>query len=331
MRQPKYLSPSSISKFYSNREQFYLQYLCEHRNPRPPQVDYMAVGSGFDAFVKHQIFVDVHGPEAVKGTEFEFSTIFENQVEAHIRTKAMKIGTDVWNQYVSSGAYGNLRDDIVACPLPPKMEWRLESEIHGVPMLGLPDLRYVTKGGVHVICDFKVNGSCSKSGASPFQGYKVCWDDYSSMTCGKAHKKYEPMALGDVEINKVFLETFCTYWADQLATYAWLLEEEVGSESFVIRMEQLCMRRVKTRGLPRGKFATHMNRVSKEYQIELLGHYQSAWETITSGHIFSDLPREQSDARCRALDSKAKTPKKLFPSLHQSANDVPRFFQPKKI
>lgn len=329
MRILKHLSPSALSKFYNNREEFYLRYLCPYRSPRTPQADYMAVGSGFDAFIKNQIYRDVFGDSAVKGTAFEFDRIFENQVEEHNRDKTLIVAGDIWEQYVDSGAYAHLLKDIVLSPYAPQMEWRVQAEIQGIPMLGLPDLRYITKEGIHVICDFKVNGSCSKTGASPFKGYKVAWDVRRSNTHGKCHKNYEPMQFGDVEINKKFLEEFCDYWADQLSVYAWLLGESIGSEDFVVRMEQLCMRPVKSRELPRGKFATHMSRVSELFQLELFGMYQTAWHTVQSGHIFHDLTKEESDEKVEILDGMAQAKMGMFPALSNCQNQAPRFYQSK--
>src|SRR5690606_14516708 len=110
-----------------------------------------------DAFVKNQIYRDIFGETAVLGTDFEFQTIFEKQVEAHVRDETLTIAQDIWEQYVSSGAYAHLLKDIALSPYAPQMEWTVKAEVGGVPLSGKPDLRYITQGGVHVICDFKVN------------------------------------------------------------------------------------------------------------------------------------------------------------------------------
>lgn len=325
MREIKYLSPSSLAKFYDNRIEFYTRYLCDVKSERRPQEGYMGVGSGFDAFVKHNIYRDIFGAEAVKNSEFDFDTIFTKQVEEHNRQESLMLASDIWGQYVESGAYDRLRSDIAASPYAPEMEFRISGTVGGVPMLGLPDLRYVTSDGVHVICDFKVNGSTSKTGSSPFVGYAMCLDTYNSRTHGKSHRKFSPMKVGSLTINATPLEQICDYWADQLSTYAWLLGEEVGSEQFVIRMEQICMRPVKARDLPRGKFATHLNRVSSGHQTWLLKRYQEAWDAIQSGHIFSDLTVEESRLKCSELDEAAKIPAGVFPALRRSQS-APRFY-----
>ena len=163
MRIPKYLSPSSLSKFESDRRTFYTRYLCEIKTPKPPQKDYMAVGSAFDAFTKHEIHKDIFGTTATKGTPYERDVIFEAQVEEFVRDITRERGEDLFAQYIECGAYGALRADIADSPFAPEMEFTVEGEVCGVPLLGKPDLRYITKMGVHVICDWKVNGSTSKT------------------------------------------------------------------------------------------------------------------------------------------------------------------------
>jgi len=322
MRVPKALSPTSVRKFFENRQDFYLQYLSENKNPRPPQPDYMSVGAGVDACVKSQICYDVFG--TTKGTEFEFEKLFETQVEAHARDFTLPRCKDIWYQYVECGAYASLRDDVLGSPQEPEMEFRVVRTVGGVPMIGYPDLRYIDRRDIHVVCDFKVNGSTSKTGASPFQGYKVARDCYGSNTHGKSHKKYEPLDFNGLEINATSLDEVCDYWADQLSTYSWLLGEEVGSQDFVVRMEQFAMRKVKSRELPRGKFVTHLNRISASYQNEVLEQYRLAWRLINSGHIFTALTREKSDELCETLDRSAETPKGMFGALHRD-NDFAHF------
>jgi len=338
MRTPKYLSPSALSKWEENRQIFYLWYLCDFRNPRPPQKDYMAVGSGLDAFVKSAIHEAIFGSGVTKGSAYEFETIFESQVEAHIRDSTLKLAQDLWYQYVESGAYAALLADVQASPLEPQMEFKVEGTIEGVPLLGKPDLRYITKEGVHVIADWKVNGSTSRIGASPMQGYKIC-KDYGSRThnkpfrarrlktdpADKVYKDYTPLQVKDVEINTYYLEEFVPYWADQLGIYAWLLGEKVGSEDYVVRMEQVACRPVKTRELPRAKFACHMARISKEYQGKILARVQECWETIQSGHIFTDRDREDSDSLCELLDAQAETPKDLHAGFSNCAETFTRY------
>src|SRR3989304_8388956 len=160
-REFKYLSPSSLSKFESNPELFYIQYLCPFRTGRPPQESFMAVGSALDAFVKSQIHNDIHGVESTKGTPFEFQTMFEAQVEPHVRDYALTMGGHLFGQYNESGAYGHLLADLVKSPNPPQMEFEVKGEVEGVVLLGKPDLGDILAEGIHVISDWKVEGAGS--------------------------------------------------------------------------------------------------------------------------------------------------------------------------
>lgn len=325
MRTPKYLSPSSIGKFESDRMTFYMRYLCDTRTPRPPQIDFMAVGSAFDAYTKHQIHRDIFGEAATKGGQYDRVKIFETQVDESMRDVASERGEDLFDQYVKCGSYGSLLADIAKSPYAPEMEFTVQSEIMGVPLLGKPDLRYITKEGVHVICDWKVNGSTSKTGASPTQGYSIARDIYDSRTNGKCHKKYSPVVYKDTIHDLTNLENRCDYWADQLAIYSWLLGEEVGSENFVVRMEQIACRPVKTRDLPRAKFATHMNKIGSDYQQEVMARASMCWATIQGGHIFTEMSREDSDEQCELLDGNAQTPVGLHPALDIYREETTRF------
>jgi len=48
--------------------------------------------------------------------------------------------------------------------------------------------------------------------------------------------------------------------------------------------------------------AQHRCRISAAYQQQLVGRLQDCWNQIQSGHIFTDLSREESDQRCEILD-----------------------------
>lgn len=324
LRTPKYLSPSALFKFEGDRATFFEKYLSSVRVKSPPQENFMAMGSALDAFVKSDIHTHVHGEQATKGSQFEFQTLFESQVEPHARDEVLERSRDLWKQYNESGSYGLLLADILSSPYAPEMEFTAQGEIDGIPLLGKPDLRYITKEHAHVIADWKVNGSMSKIGASPVQGYKICLD-YGSNTHGKPHKKYVPFFHKGIEINQAYMEEFSEDWATQLAIYSWLLGEPIGGEDFIIRMEQIACRPVKSQPLPRAKFATHMSRISKEYQESVLARVKLCWETIQSGHIFTDVSRERSDEICQNLMEQAKTPVGLYPSLTKYANAGARY------
>ncbi len=169
MRQPTYLSPTSVGIFYENREKFYMQYLCETKTPREPQTEPMAVGSAFDAFIKSWLVEKIKG----KDPAFQKESLFEAQVEPHNRDEAWRAGQTVFNAYSKQGALADLLLDLEGCVGQPRFEARIEAPVSksgtfgDVPLLGKPDIYFITKLGARVIFDWKVNGYYSRSSVSP--------------------------------------------------------------------------------------------------------------------------------------------------------------------
>lgn len=322
MRVFKAISPSSLSLFESNREEFYLKYLSEQRPERPPQEIYMAAGSSFDAFVKSQIHRDVFGAEATKGTAYEFDTIFQSQVEPQCREAALEMGKYLMDKYVQSGAYNALITDILMSPAPPRMEFEVKKIVNGIPLLGKPDLRYLTPFGLHIISDWKVNGSYSSHGVSPVQGYKLCRSFDAKAACWEttAHKKYFVKQVKDLEVNENCLSMFSEDWATQLTIYGWCLDEIPGDENFVVRMEQFACRPggVRSDGSLQVKIATHMSTISPRFQMDVMRRLIEMWTAISTGHIFTDMTLEQSIANQEMVEAKARIPLGLHPALNQA-------------
>ena len=335
MRKPKFLSPSSKSRWQSNRTGFYLKYLADVKQPREPQAIYMGVGSGFDARVKSEIMTRTLGTSLVAGSKYHFETLFEAQVEHYHRDRALKISTAIWDAYVASGTFEALWKDVERSPKPPLMEEKVENEVAGVPLLGLPDLVYVDADSLlDVVNDWKIMGSSPEgSGASPAQGYMIVrdgWDGKHSPQNMKPHKKHEDLewpvdhTVGRMTIGKSYLEDFNLDWADQMSTYAWLLGHKVASEDFIVRVEQAACRYPK--GGLKVKFSTHMNRVSASYQLGLIKVYKSIWKAITNEHIFEHLPKEKSIARCEVLELQAAYPKGVHKALRGMGQDTGNFW-----
>lgn len=351
MRKPRFLSPSSKSRWLSNRTGFYLKYLADNKMAKEPQAIYMGVGSGFDAFVKSEIMARCYGKPMMKGTAFDFQTLFEAQVEHHHRDRSFAIAKEVWKAYCISGAFEALWKDIERSPCAPMMEERVEGEVAGVPLLGLPDLVYVDADSLlKVVTDFKIMGSGSApgGGASPPQGYMVVrdgWDEGKpSKQNGESHKKHEPFEYGGgdldgvswpcdcklqpgkMTIGKAYLEDFSLDWADQMSTYAWLLGSKVGAEDFVVRIECGSCRHPKKEGRMKVKWSTHMNRVSATHQIQLIKTYKEIWKCIEDEHIFSELNKEDSQARCEVLEMQAAAPANTHSALRNMGADNTNWF-----
>jgi len=306
MRKPTYLSHSSLALWGKDREEFYIKHLAETRAPRIAQEVYMSVGGSFDAYAKSALHERLFGRGAAP--QFEFQTIFENQVEPHNRDFALQAGKYIFDCYVLTGAFDELLAMLQKSKEPPRFEFEVRGEIKGVPIVGKPDCRFIHECGVHVILDWKVKGFCSKYGASPSKNYRLCRDGYgapykSSRSHNKAHECYVPYDHHGFEINKFYLEAGNDEYADQLCLYGWLLGEQIGDEEVVC-----CIDEIVSKYMPEGKpllrVAHHRARVSNAHQITVLGRMTDCWDAITNGWIFRDLSREENDAKCQHLEEK---------------------------
>ena len=148
---------------------------------------------------------------------------------------------------------------------------------------------------------------------------------------GKPHKKHVDFMIqcedgtSPLNIGRDYLEDFSLDWADQMSTYAWLLGSKVGAEDFIVRVECAACRKSKTNGF-RVKWTTHMNRVSNPHQLTLIKQYKSIWGAIESGHIFEDMTKEDSDARCEVLEMQAAQPQNLHKALQHCGQDMTNFW-----
>lgn len=308
MRQMKYLSPTSISLFYHDREKFYTTYLCETRTARDPQTEPMAVGSAFDARVKSWLVERLVG----KRPEFEFDTIFNAQVEAHNRDAAIIAGEEVFQIYSKYGALADLLIDLEGCIGKPRFESSIEAPLSSslavgdVPLLGKPDIYFITKKGARVIFDWKVNGYYSNANVTPKAGY-VRQRTGNPKTNGTSHSKAMPMDLNGIRISA--LHPLCSVdpgWAQQLSIYAWLLGEAIGAQ-FIVAIDQIAVGRDSFRNRE-FRIAQHRSTVTEKFQNEIFLRAHSAWYIIQSGHIFDTMSRAESDNRCRMLDEMASAP-----------------------
>ena len=279
----KYISPTSLRMFYQDRTEFFLHYAVRDRMP---QNQAMSVGASFDAYVKSYI------AERLGITGFEFEQLFETQVEEPNRVWAREAGAICFKTYKDSGALADLMGEISVARHTPRMESRVEGHVGEVPMMGKPDLYFITKEGEHAIWDFKVNGYCSASGRSPTKGYINCRGSWGR---NGVHKDAQVMRIGGLLVNITCgLEELDTSWAEQLCIYAWCLGEEIGGK-FIVGIEQLAC---SSRGI---RVASFRNRVSLAFQAELRNRIVRMWTLLGRGHIFDDLTREESDLRCKAL------------------------------
>lgn len=309
MRQPQYLSHSSVNLWYKDRDEFYLRHLCDNRLPKQPQQNFMAIGSGFDARVKSELHAALFGPGS--DPKFEFQAIFEDQVEEHNQDWCVENSWYVFKSYKASGAYDELLELLQKSDTPPRFEFTIRGDIAGVPFLGKPDCRF-TLTGWPIVLDWKVRGYCSKSAQSPTKFYRLCRDGYVSTVINKktglpkqsdSHNKPHKMFLArhfhGLEIHAGAMEDGEPDYADQLAAYSWLMGEPVGGE-FVGCIDEIVAKPADP--YPLLRVANHRACIRPEYQQALLKRITDCWGAITSSHIFTDRTREESDERCQELD-----------------------------
>lgn len=273
----KHLSPSGLSTFEKNREEFYIRYVAEHKPPRPAQTAPMSIGSAFDAFVKSYIHHALFGNDG--GGVYDLESLFEDQVAEEHRDTAWDAAVELFGRYRKCGAMADLMVELQTSASEPRFEFEIKGEVSGMTLLGKPDLFFVNRYGSHVILDWKVNGYYSKSNTSPAPGYVKIRDTWTGMDGIKQgrnnmlpHPKAEIIEHNGLQINAQYLNDCQSYWADQLATYAWLLGAPIGSENLIVGIEQIVCNGIKTR------VASHRSRIEQEYQEALVDRYRAAWE-----------------------------------------------------
>jgi len=282
MRMPKYLSPTSIQLWYKDREEFFRKYLAENRQPRMPQTEPMSVGSAFDAYIKNYL-ASCLGMEEAKG-ELELEKLLIEQVEPQNHDFAFEAGRKCFEAYKSLGATGYLMKELEGAAEKPCFEYTVQATLTdtetsmGVPLLGKPDLYFYTKSGKLCIYDWKVNGYCSKSGASPKKGHLRC------LTSGKpssAHKLVTPMVVDGISIDIANpLHAMDESWATQLAIYGWVLG---GLDAKIIAgIDQLACG-------PKGiRVASMRNKLDPAWLAELWCKCVEIWSAIQEGAIFAE-------------------------------------------
>jgi len=324
MRIPTYLSYSSLSTFEVEPEEFYMKYLADNRPARQPQTGPMCVGSAFDAYVKSALHEALYG----KGVDpvYELQTLFEDQVDPPNRDFAWGAGAHCFEAYKKTGAYEELLALLQKSIEDPRFECKLTGTIGGAPFLGKPDCRFVLdlgEGRISIVLDWKVKGFCGKHAASPTKGFALCRDGFEPVPTAaqakkgqpgkptrshnKPHGMYMPYDFRGMVVNRDYMENCSMEYADQCSLYGWLLGEEVGSDS-IVWIDELISK--PTGDALEGEYpllrvANHRSRVKPSYQEELVKRVANCWEAITSGHIFQELSREESDAKVQELDDVA--------------------------
>jgi hypothetical protein len=311
MRKLQYLSPTSLSKFLESSEEFYLTYLAEVRPPRQRQTQPMSIGSAFDAYAKSYLHKKLFGAGHPDSNKFQFETLFTAQVEPHNRDWARVHGKYVFDQYCASGALSDMLLELNSAIGEPRFEMdicgTISSDIYGVPFLGKPDVFFINKKNLNIISDWKVNGYCSKSGASPTKGF------IKRIPGFECHKDAVPVEYRGTRVNGGYLKLHDVNndWARQTVIYAWLCGCAVGSD-FVHAIDQVaCNNRYNSQpgvGYPQLSFVQHRYKSDEEYQHKVFRTAVEAWDIISGPpeKYFRGLTEEESASRCLQLEERSK-------------------------
>lgn len=310
MRTLAYLSPTSISKYLEDAENFYIEYLADSRPKRQPQTRPMSIGSAFDAYSKSYLFEKLIGKSDPDYPKFQFESLFIAQVEPHNRDWARKHGNYAFTEYVRTGALADLMVELSKSIDKPRFEMSIQGMVSldafGISFLGKPDVFYKTADALDIISDWKVNGYCSKSAVSPMKEYVKIIPSFDK------HKDAWPITYRGTTVNAsgAKLHELDESWARQTVIYAWLCGCPVGSD-FVHAIDQVaCNNRrnpLPGEGYPELRFAQHRYRSDPEYQYKLFRQCKEIWTVIQGGQegYFRGLPPEDSKSRCMVLEQRA--------------------------
>jgi hypothetical protein len=291
----------------------------------------MAIGSGFDAFVKawlsEKLFDEIR-------PGFELEQIFEDQVAEHNRDWAWEHSKYVFECYHDCGALSDMLLELDQAGEEPKFEYTVrgpvttDPDVKPVTFLGKPDVYFKTKSGRLVVLDWKVNGYCSKAGISPKPGYIKLVDCYKPGEGRRSYNHMKPHKNCLIEIDEGLqvntdstFETINWQWADQLAIYSWLLGDPVGAKT-IIGIDQIVCKPRSNDGKPLLRVARHRSYIDKQYQFNLFKRALHAWEAIKTGHVFEDLSYEQNMKRCKILDNHYNTPERVIPDDDEWFNEI---------
>lgn len=320
---PNYLSPTSISKAYTDPDDFFNTYSSIDPPERYPQSYQMMFGSAFDGAVKNFLQTRLLGENNVP-PEFQYQQIIEDQCDEQFWNKEHeKYNPEhdafYWAEYLLkaykvSGALQDLLTPLLAASEQPRFEFTVSSEIKlkrdasGVVLLGKPDVYFKTKEGNQVIYDWKCNGIYSKSAMSPKKEHMMVRDGWhdtqrpnydgiiykhsrSHMT---QHKQAFPFFHKGLKINgNSCFSTIDSTWAAQLCTYGWLMGEDIGSD-FVLGIDQLCGAPGEYMK-PKIRVASHRAIVYPKWQQEFYGRAKALWDKLQVGHVFINETKERSD------------------------------------
>lgn len=280
-RQLDYLSPSSLMKALNQPNTFYVERLIENRVDREPQGKAAAVGSAFDVLVKQKLLSEGIGKdkaEIVNGELLNSIELKSFEKEAYIIAK--RILANYLKYAYSSTKFVDIEI------------WK-NFNFHGIPIFIKEDATCIDNTTNLVIpFDWKCTGfnPDSKSGGSPKKGFYAQNEGYKF---NPAHKIYQ-LDIPIQEIDNKFGIQFCTYgWGNGLSPNM--------DTDFPVRFDMNSITATK-------KIKTSLYRaiVTKEFQREVFGLYETIWKELINGTYINRLA-SQYDVNTVFIKSRYET------------------------
>jgi len=312
IRTPDYLSPTSVAQFHKDREEYYRKYLGA-KMPRMAQTEPMSVGSAFDAYVKNYLAVSLGMSEATSSGEdsLDLDYLLTHQVEEANREFAYEAGKHCFLTYKRLGACAELMKELESggnIKFESTVRATMSTGVEGLPdmtLMGKPDLYFYNKDGELVIIDWKVNGYCSKSGASPRKGFVRMLASKGGQLVKTCHKDAQPMLDGGLILNVAApLDTCDPSWAAQVGIYGWVLNATNGRDprgAIIAGIDQLACKPAS--GGVAIRVASQRSRISLPFQAKLWDDCIECWAAICNGTVVSDTVRRRLDLEVAAFES----------------------------
>lgn len=257
IKQPEYLSPSSLSMFAGCQYKFYMMRMSGIDFQRKPQTDAMGLGTLFDIFVKIRLaeFLGINRPA------LQLDNLIKN-VEPQ-NYKYMEHAKRLVVMYEEAGRIRELLKEGID-----GLELEEKKTMWSVPILGKPDAK--AKG---MPIDWKVSGFFAQIQPSPKKGYLQLID----LETGKDRGAHPKAGLNMEEIDES--------WAAQLVTYAWLLNKPIIAP-FIGAIETIIF----TGDKPR--CAVYRAIIGEDFQRKLVTQFQETWDKIQKGEIEEPIPNK---------------------------------------
>lgn len=267
VKTPEYLSPSSFSEWRQCPLKFYYKRMAGEYIEEPTSIA-AGIGSAVDAHICNAV-----ANELGIGSDPDFSLdkMFRESIPEHIRGVCVVRGQRLFDIYKRLGCLRRLMERGIGA-VHPFCKKTLSVDGKEVPIYVKPDLFKADGTPIEI----KVNGSDSKSGASPHAGYKICYFDSGMI-------KYSHVKFGE-SLDNLNLD-----WAYQLTIYSFGYNGVLPFRKLNFEIENIAVRQdtVACAYIP--------TFVTAEFAQMVFNQLHGVYDSIKSGNIPPVTPEK---SRC---------------------------------